>query len=95
MATLTEYLVENRQKTDGGQQDYFNRTKPVPEFALERAGLGANLTSLFEQAGSGVRNPPHRIARDPRFRTQSKDGGNGHAGDDWGIRHDPFMGGRW
>ena len=65
MATLTEYIGERKQKAEDTERDFFNRTKPVPEYAIERSGLGANLAnlSLFEDEKSGYYNPPHRIAR--------------------------------
>jgi hypothetical protein len=82
MGTLTEYLRESEIKTTDNPQDYFNRTKPVPEFAIERGG-SAITSSLFEDERSGSYNPPNRIARDPRFRDQMKEGGKARSEDGW------------
>ena len=64
LANLTEYLAEDKMHAD-----YFNRTKSVPESAIERGGLGANFgtISYFENEKDGFINAPDRIGRDPRY----------------------------
>lgn len=97
MATLTEYIGEREQKTEDTEQDYFNRTKPVPEYAIERNGLGANLgnLSLFEDDKSGFYTPPHRIARDPRFRPQPGGGVNVKSEEQWAAKLKDLAGREW
>jgi hypothetical protein len=88
MTTLAEYAAENSKKTDDSFQDYFNRTKKVPEYAIERreASDGSSV-SLFEKEGSGFYNAPNRIARDPRYRVPSR----GETSDRWAApRYDVF-----
>ena len=90
LATLTEYA---RDYQHGNPPDYFNRTKPVPEFAVEQVGgLGANLghNSFFEDERGGFYNAPTRIARDPRFRTQAREGGKIKSEDERAYRHDMY-----
>ena len=79
LANLTEYLAEDKM-----QLDYFNRTKSAPDFAVERAGLGANFgtISYFENAKSGVVNAPNRIGRDPRCQHQAREAMS-KSEDDW------------
>ena len=97
MATLTEYIAEREQKTEGMEQGYFNRTKPVPEFAIERVGLGANLgnLSLFEDEKSGFYNRPNRVARDPRFRPQLKEPVKVQSEEEWTARFKRAVGSGW
>ena len=97
MATLTEYIGERELKTEDSEQDYFNRTKPVPEYAIEQSGLGANLgnLSLFEVEKSGYYNPPHRIARDPRFRPQPGGGVSVKPEEEWAAKFKALAGKEW
>ncbi len=97
MATLTEYIGEREQKVKDTEQDYFNRTRLVPEFAIERSGLGTNLgnVSLFEDEKSGFYNPPHRIARDSRFRPQPQEDVNVKSEEQWAARFKTLAGQGW
>lgn len=97
MATLTEYIGEREQKAEDMEHDYFNRTKPVPEYAIERSGLGANLgnLSLFEDEKSGYYNPPHRVARDPRFRPQPGGSVSVKPEEEWAAKFKNLAGKGW
>ena len=90
MATLTQYIAERENKAHDPAQDYFNRTKAPPDFAIDRREAGAN-QSLFETDKSGFYNPPSRIARDPRFRPQPKEA----VAEDWTARFKMLTGSKW
>jgi hypothetical protein len=75
IANLSSYVLGDRRSAE--QRKNFHKVKSVPEFATERGGMSGALRSsdsYFDDQEGGFQRAPVRIARDPRFRLQGKEG---------------------
>jgi len=70
------------------------KVKSVPDFAIERGtvvtGMPSTALSYFEEDQGGFHGAPVRIARDPRFRPQCKDGLKVKPEEEWKHRHEMY-----
>lgn len=89
---LQTYLVGDRKSIE--QRKNFHKVKSVPDWCTERAGLpmrgmgGAD--SYFDGAAGGFYGAPVRVARDPRFRPQVKEGMKVKPEEEWKNRHEMY-----
>jgi hypothetical protein len=89
---LQTYLVGNRKSVE--QRKNFHRVKGVPDWCTERGGLilgglgGGD--SYFDGATGGFYGAPVRVARDPRFRPQMKEGMKMKPEEEWKNRHEMY-----
>jgi hypothetical protein len=91
IANLTSYVIGDRKSAE--QRRNFHKVKSVPEFATERAGSsGASgpSDSYFDDDDAGFQGAPVRIARDPRFRPQGKEGVKLKPEEEWKNRHEMY-----
>ena len=92
VANLTTYLAGDRKSVE--QRRNFHKVKSVPEFATERGGLlngSSNVAeSYFDGDQGGFYAAPVRIARDPRFRPQGKEGLKLKPEEEWRNRHEMY-----
>jgi hypothetical protein len=91
IATLASYVTGDRKSAD--QRKNFHRVKSVPEFATERGGVSGgsgSSDSYFDDEDAGFQGAPVRIARDPRFRPQGKDGLKLKPEEEWKNRHEMY-----
>ena len=75
------------------QRKNFHKVKSVPEFATERGGVSGgpgSSESYFDDDDAGFQGAPVRIARDPRFRPQGKEGLKLKPEEEWQNRHDCY-----
>ena len=90
-ANLLSYSCGDHKSEE--QRRNFHKVKSVPEFAIERGGVlgavpGASET-IFDDEG-GFQGAPVRIARDPRFRPQGKEGLKLKPEEEWRDRHEMY-----
>jgi hypothetical protein len=91
IANLASYVVGDRKSAE--QRKNFHKVKSVPEFATERVGVsgGSGSTdSYFDGDEAGFQGAPVRIARDPRFRPQGKEGLKLKPEEEWKNRHEMY-----
>jgi hypothetical protein len=91
IATLASYVIGDRKSAD--QRKNFHKVKSVPEFATERGGVSSgsgSSDSYFDDVDAGFQGAPVRIARDPRFRPQGKDGLKLKPEEEWKNRHEMY-----
>lgn len=92
---LQTYLVGDRNSLE--QRKNFHKVKSVPDWCTERGGglaLGGVLSgggdSYFDGAAGGFYGAPVRVARDPRFRPQLKEGMKMKPEEEWKNRHEMY-----
>ena len=91
IANLSSYTVGDRKSAE--QRKNFHKVKSVPEFATERGGVSGgpgSSDSYFDDDEAGFQGAPIRIARDPRFRPQGKEGLKLKPEEEWQNRHDCY-----
>ena len=91
-ANLLSYSCGDHKSEE--QRRNFHKVKSVPEFAIERGGVlgavpGASET-IFDDHEGGFQGAPVRIARDPRFRPQGKEGLKLKPEEEWRDRHEMY-----
>jgi hypothetical protein len=89
---LQTYLVGDRKSNE--QRKNFHKVKSVPDWCTERGGLGpvglGGGDSYFDGATGGFHGAPVRVARDPRFRPQVKEGMKVKPEEEWKNRHEMY-----
>lgn len=89
---LQTYLVGDRKSLD--QRRNFQKVKAVPDWCTERGGLAVGGLgggdSYFDGAAGGFYGAPVRVARDPRFRPQVKEGIKVKPEEEWKHRHEMY-----
>lgn len=89
---LQTYLVGDRTSLD--QRRNFHKVKSVPDWCTERGGLSVGGLgggdSYFDGAAGGFYGAPVRVARDPRFRPQVKEGMKIKPEEEWKNRHEMY-----
>lgn len=89
---LQTYLVGDRKSLD--QRRNFHKVKSVPDWCTERGGLAlgglGGGDSYFDGAAGGFYGAPVRVARDPRFRPQVKEGIKVKPEEEWKHRHEMY-----
>jgi hypothetical protein len=88
---LQTYLVGDRKSIE--QRRNFHKVKSVPDWCTERGGLsfgGLRGDSYFDGAAGGFYGAPVRVARDPRFRPQVKEGMKVKPEEEWKNRHEMY-----
>lgn len=89
---LQTYLVGDRKSVE--QRRNFHKVKSVPDWCTERGGLVLSALgggdSYFDGAAGGFHGAPVRVARDPRFRPQMKEGWKVNAEEEWKNRHEMY-----
>jgi hypothetical protein len=91
IANLSSYVLGDRKSAE--QRKNFHKVKSVPEFATERGGVSGALrssNSYFDDQEGGFQSAPVRIARDPRFRPQGKEGLILKPEEEWKNRHEMY-----
>jgi len=91
IANLSSYVLGDRKSAE--QRKNFHKIKSVPEFATERGGMSGELRSsdsYFDDQDGGFQRAPVRIARDPRFRPQGKEGLKLKPEEEWKNRHEMY-----
>jgi hypothetical protein len=91
IANLSSYVLGDRESAE--QRRNFHKIKSVPEFATERGGMSGALgssDSYFDDQDGGFQSAPVRIARDPRFRPQGKEGLKLKPEEEWKTRHEMY-----
>jgi hypothetical protein len=91
IANLSSYVLGDRKSAE--QRKNFHKVKSVPEFATERGGMCGALRSsdsYFDDQEGGFQRAPVRIARDPRFRPQGKEGLKLKPEEEWKNRHEMY-----
>jgi len=91
IANLSSYVLGDRKSAE--QRKNFHKVKSVPEFATERGGMSGALRSsdsYFDDQEGGFQRAPVRIARDPRFRPQGKEGLKLKLEEEWKNRHEMY-----
>lgn len=83
---LQTYLVGDRKSIE--QRRNFHKVKSVPDWCTERGGIA--LGSYFDGAAGGFYGAPVRVARDPRFRPQVKEGMKVKPEEEWKNRHEMY-----
>lgn len=89
---LQTYLVGDRKSIE--QRRNFHRVRSVPDWCTERGGLTlgglGGGDSYFDGAAGGFYGAPVRVARDPRFRPQMKEGMKVKPEEEWKNRHEMY-----
>ena len=89
---LQTYLVGDRKSIE--QRRNFHKVKSVPDWCTERGGLAlgglGGGDSYFDGAAGGFYGAPVRVARDPRFRPQVKEGMKVKPEEEWKNRHEMY-----
>jgi hypothetical protein len=89
---LQTYLVGDRKSVE--QRRNFHKVKSVPDWCTERGGLAVgglgSGDSYFDGATGGFYGAPIRVARDPRFRPQVKEGMKVKPEEEWKHRHEMY-----
>ncbi len=89
---LQTYLVGDRKSVE--QRKNFHKVKAVPDWCTERGGLAVGGVgggdSYFDGAAGGFYGAPVRVARDPRFRPQVKEGIKVKPEEEWKHRHEMY-----
>jgi hypothetical protein len=89
---LQTYLVGDRKSVE--QRRNFHKVKSVPDWCTERGGLAVGGLgggdSYFDGAAGGFYGAPIRVARDPRFRPQVKEGMKVKPEEEWKHRHEMY-----
>ena len=88
VGNLKNYLTGERDSVE--QRRNFFKVKTVPDFCTERGGLlrgiAATGDSYFDREQEGYDRVPARIARDPRFRPQGREGLKVKPDEEWKHR---------
>jgi hypothetical protein len=89
---LQTYLVGDRKSVE--QRRNFHKVKSVPDWCTERGGLTlgglGGGESYFDGVAGGFYGAPVRVARDPRFRPQVKEGMKVKPEEEWKNRHEMY-----
>ncbi len=89
---LQTYLVGDRKSIE--QRRNFHKVKSVPDWCTERGGMAlgglGGGDSYFDGAAGGFYGAPVRVARDPRFRPQVKEGMKVKPEEEWKNRHEMY-----
>ena len=89
---LQTYLVGDRGSLE--QKRNFQKVKTVPDWCTEKGGTTIGGTgsgeSYFDGTAGGFYTAPVRVARDPRFRPQMKEGMKMKADEEWKNRHEMY-----
>jgi hypothetical protein len=91
IANLASYVIGDRKCAE--QRRNFHKVKSVPEFATERggsSGASGSSNSYCDDDEAGFQGAPVRIARDPRFRPQGKEGVKLKPEEEWKNRHEMY-----
>jgi hypothetical protein len=89
---LQTYLVGDRKSIE--QRRNFHKVKSVPDWCTDRGGLTVGGLgggdSYFDGETGGFYGAPVRVARDPRFRPQVKEGTKVKPEEEWKHRHEMY-----
>lgn len=85
---LQTYLVGDPRSVE--QRQNFHKVKAVPDWCAENVPAHGRGESFFDGATGGFIGAPVRVARDPRFRPQLKEGTKLKADEEWKNRHEMY-----
>ena len=89
---LQTYLMGDRNSTE--QRRNFHKVKSVPSWCTEMASpsLGRQRVgdSFFDESSGGFHGAPVRVARDPRFRPQTREEVKTKPEEEWKHRHEMY-----